>query len=778
MSIHARIMQLRRRFLSLGRLADKPELKQAMGAASYFVLGLLFSKVRVLEYAAPFGTAITAQAGVGLGGMAALIGASVGYIAFGGFEWGIRYTATSVLVFTVAFVFQGMRVYKKRWFMPLITAAVCSVTAALNTFDMQRGSAAAIAVLAEVILAGGGTYFFNLALSAEPRDTDSAELRHGAGAAVLAGCIYASLAGIELFGVLSVGRCLAVITVMAAGFGGGTMSGCAMGTFMGAFMDITASGGVLYLPLYVLSGAVAGVFCKHSRLVFALGYILSGCAVCLLSQNVSAYYASLFDTFAASVIFMILPQSLLSGVGSAMQKPSVGYGEAALRRYSAARLREIGEAFDELYGTVSKSLSESCNDNDIARIFDRAADSVCAGCHGKNDCWVERYMDTLNIMNDVTGVMLQNSRLRPEDLPERFRSSCPSVYAFTSAVNNELRGVMYRRQYRSRLAENTIAAYGQYSDMAKILLGAADELQNAQGCDPLAERRLARFLRERDIEADTSVFRDRSGRLRAVIESTRLPALMRTEDYLDRLSSILGVRLCKPDVKSAASSGKLVVMEAEPLIASVGVATVKKSGESVNGDRGTYFKTEQGVLCVILSDGMGSGEDAARESVATVGILERFLRAGVEPMAAMKVLNSVMLLKNGDDWGFATVDLMCVNLFTGETCFYKYGAAPSYVRFGGSIKRIRGKSLAPGLSSGGGETPDVVSMKLRAGSVAVIASDGIVTQDDDRWLRNILSEWTEGSARELASEMMSEAVRQYGKTDDMTVLTVFVNQRA
>jgi hypothetical protein len=26
--------------------------------------------------------------------------------------------------------------------------------------------------------------------------------------------------------------------------------------------------------------------------------------------------------------------------------------------------------------------------------------------------------------------------------------------------------------------------------------------------------------------------------------------------------------------------------------------------------------------------------------------------------------------------------------------------------------------------------------------------------------------------------MMSEAVRQYGKTDDMTVLTVFVNQRA
>ena len=69
-------------------------------------------------------------------------------------------------------------------------------------------------------------------------------------------------------------------------------------------------------------------------------------------------------------------------------------------------------------------------------------------------------------------------------------------------------------------------------------------------------------------------------------------------------------------------------MEAEPLTVSVGVAAVKKEGESISGDRGTYFKTEQGVLCVLLSDGMGSGENAARESVSTVRILERFLRAG------------------------------------------------------------------------------------------------------------------------------------------------------
>ena len=122
----------------------------------------------------------------------------------------------------------------------------------------------------------------------------------------------------------------------------------------------------------------------------------------------------------------------------------------------------------------------------------------------------------------------------------------------------------------------------------------------------------------------------------------------------------------------------MTLLEAEPLAVSVGIAAMKKKGENVSGDRGTYFKTDAGVLCVILSDGMGSGEDAAVESREAVEILERFLRSGVDPATAMKILNSVMLLRHGDEWGYATVDLMCVDLFTGGTCFYKYGAAPSY----------------------------------------------------------------------------------------------------
>ncbi|MBQ7249717.1 MAG: SpoIIE family protein phosphatase, partial [Deltaproteobacteria bacterium] len=175
--------------------------------------------------------------------------------------------------------------------------------------------------------------------------------------------------------------------------------------------------------------------------------------------------------------------------------------------------------------------------------------------------------------------------------------------------------------------------------------------------------------------------------------------------------------------------------------------------------------------------GMGSGESAARESISVVRILERFLRSGVEPGTAMKLLNSVMLLRNGDTWGYATVDLMCIDLFTGQTGFYKYGAAPSYIRSGKNVRRVKGVTMAAGILAEDGDAPDVVRMRLKPGGVALIASDGVVTKDDDGWLREMLLGFEGTDTRALARSVIRQAGEKYGYSDDMTVLAVRVEER-
>ena len=142
----------------------------------------------------------------------------------------------------------------------------------------------------------------------------------------------------------------------------------------------------------------------------------------------------------------------------------------------------------------------------------------------------------------------------------------------------------------------------------------------------------------------------------------------------------------------------------------------------------------------------------------------------------MKILNSVMLLQGGDSWGFATVDLMCVDLFSGETCFYKYGAAPSYVKNGKNIRRIKGETLAAGLRLDDGIAPDIVRMRLRPGSLAVIATDGVLADAEDDWLKDLLEPESD-DMKDLARSVLKKAESLYGAGDDMTVITVRVEER-
>ena len=748
----------------------------ALRCGLYMLMGLVMSWARVMGGGAPFGMAMVACSGAGITGVFSLCGASIGYLLSGGLEWGIRYIAAAVLIYTVAFVFHELDMYKSVYFMPSASALVMGLTGFLGSFSLTATSVPLVAELfLEVTLAFGGTYFFREALSNQLCTSETAELRHGVSVMIMAACALMSISNLVLFEVVSLGRVLALILVMTSAMKGGLLTGAAVGTVLGLAMDVALGGSSFYAMAYSFSGLLAGVFGKHGRLLFVLAFLLSSSLSVVCGWGEVFYISALFESFCASAIFMLLPSAFLNAVGVILQCMERGSGESNLRRFAAGRVRNLSEAYNELFETVRKNVTEQYNDENIARIFDRAADEVCVKCRHKNRCWNLEYVDTLSAMNDATAAMLEHGSLREEDIPGFFREKCSNVPAFVAAVNGELRGLSYRRQLRTSLAENRLVAWGQYADIAQILCQVSEELGSVNGAEPMAERRLLRYLRSLEIDAEVSVYRDGGGRLHATVESGSLTGLMREEGYLERISEAVGVRLCLP-LEPGMDCACLRFLEAEPLAVSVGIAAMKKKGEKVSGDRGSYFKTDAGVLCVILADGMGCGDEAAQDSLQVVEILEKFLRSGVDPAVAMKILNSVLLLRGGDSWGYATVDLMCVDLFSGETCFYKYGAAPSYVCSGKGVKRINCESLAAGLSSGEGICPDVVRMRLKPGCTAVIATDGVIVDREDGWIHALLLQSHE-DMKSLARAVLREAEKLYGANDDMTVISVRVEER-
>ena len=743
-----------------------------------FFLGLTLSGARVFGVLSPFAVGLTAvPAGVGAA-VATFFGAAVGYLLFGTFVWAVKYIAVAVLISTVTVVFRDTEVYGSTWFMPVaaafITACIMFVSAAETGWQL---SATAL-LLTDTVLAGGSAFFYRTALSpwSEKPDFDrGAEVLHTVSVLILAATVLISLSNIVLFGVLSIGRTAAVLLVFFSAYKGGVGIGCTTGVAVGLAMDAASGGAPLFSAAYGFAGLVSGLFSKQSRLVFTITFVLVNAATAALAIGNAGVPAILYETFAAAVIFMIIPQSSMIRLNSFFPNSGEGNGVIKAREYTKNRVDQASLAFRDLYETVRQNTTGTENDNDVATLFDRAADRVCKSCDRTAECWNRNYQTTLDVMNNITPKMLDRGKLKESDFPGYFSDECLNIRYFTSAVNDELKGLLYRRQYRSKLRENRHAAFNQYSEISSILSGISQELGSGISFEPELEWKLLKYLQSLGMAPEAAVFRDKGGRLHAEIAGASMDTLTGEPDYLNKLSAALGVRLCTDE--SRRHTDKLTLLEAEPLAAAVGISCLKKEGGETSGDKGAYFKTDEGLLYVILSDGMGSGEEAARYSGDAVRILERFLRSGVAAETAVRMLNDLLLLKNENELGCATVDLFCINLFTGEMRMFKYGAAPSYLKQGGTVNRMRGKSLAAGLGVPPNDAPDRLTMNMKAGSVAVIVSDGITAGMDDAWLEDVITRYEGANPRELSGKIVETAAAKFKSEDDMTVIAIQISYR-
>ena len=122
------------------------------------------------------------------------------------------------------------------------------------------------------------------------------------------------------------------------------------------------------------------------------------------------------------------------------------------------------------------------------------------------------------------------------------------------------------------------------------------------------------------------------------------------------------------------------------------------SGQALSGDRGACFHGPGTTFFVLLCDGMGTGRGRRRRAAAP-WTLTGLLRAGLDAASALQLLNSAYVLR--DDGRFATVDLLQIDLASGNALLLKWGAAPSYLRHDGVLRRLGEASMPPGLALAG-----------------------------------------------------------------------------
>ena len=249
---------------------NRPTAVRAASLGTHFALGFVTGCVRVFGSCAPFGVAMAARSGGGLGGLACVLGAAAGYLVSGSLAWGLRYMAALVLVFTTAFLLRETAIAHRSWFMPAVAAAVMGATGALNAFDKLLQLSVAVDLATEVVLTGLSAYLFHMALTAERLRLEREELRREAGGVLILCCALMALARVTIMDVLCLGRVAAVL----CGYGLLVRRGAAEGSAHRRHHRAVDGSRVPATPIFTIcygfAGLMSGVLKRQGRLVFLL----------------------------------------------------------------------------------------------------------------------------------------------------------------------------------------------------------------------------------------------------------------------------------------------------------------------------------------------------------------------------------------------------------------------------------------------------------------------------------------------------------------------------
>ena len=757
-------------------LWKQEHLRTLITGVQRFVLCAVLAQGTILGGYMPFGLAMTAALMARGAGLSALGGLVCGVMLRGdGFHGGI-YAAAALLVLCVMSVCAGLRVMSERWFAP----GVATFASAACTFVFLPLGAELTAPAVLTFLLVQGITFGVCRMYGEdvapPHDEN--DWRRPVTLLVLTATVLLSLSGINLFGVFAPARAGALLLVLAAAYLGGPAAGAAAGVAFGAAMDLNIGYGALFTCCYGLCALVAGLFHDSGRGWFSVCALGGGLCAAMLGVEHPLFIPLIAELFCAVLMFAALPPFVWEAIRRSLL-PDTLMGEAAsqrVRRLAGTCATEAAQAFYELYLAMLHGVSEgkAAGDRNIRAVFDYASDHVCKNCMLCTQCWQRDYVSTLAALNDVTQPMLQRGRAEMSDFPYHFAARCARLPELMRAINSALFALRERESLRRQQEENQSLLARQYAGITDILRQLGAEVTQDETAQPLMERQVRRYAAAFGWIDRVCAVRDSQGRLTVELYGEGIDDIMKQGDgFSAGLSALLGVTLTAPEKKKGSQGIHVEMHERAPYRAVVGIGRQQKEGASVSGDNACYFLTDTGTACLLLSDGMGSGAAASRDSRMLITSLERFLRAGISVGDALHAVSPALRLRS-DGMRFTTLDAFTLDLFSGRAENLKCGAAPTYMRLNGRWTILPGTALPIGLAEED-ELGDAVPLQMNDGDIVVLLSDGVTDGTDDKWVRQLLIAHAGDSPKEIAAQLVNEA-KGRGHDDDRTVMVMKIEK--
>ena len=444
------------------------------------------------------------------------------------------------------------------------------------------------------------------------------------------------------------------------------------------------------------------------------------------------------------------------------------------------KMQRYAESFQKLansfYGMPCRK--DYLSSSEIKDLIEETREGVCRKCHLNQVCWTQHYPQTYQRVYGLLRIMEEND----EEKLRKARADLTGVCINQGKLVQELQRIMDRERqnliWNNKLLENRMAVAQQLGEMAQLMKLLSRDLFDMTETDMQFRDEFARKLKKRHIRVRNLWTLDQpDGKQRYYGElCTRGGNCIPAAEAAAVLSELCG---CKMTVRA---EGKTLITKDYGILGFIeevnfkilyGAAKITKDKETVSGDNYTCAAEENGQFFICLSDGMGSGLEASRESETVVDTLEQLVEAGFSGETAAKMVNSVLNLKNRNG-RFSTVDISIVDLYSGICHFLKAGASTTFIKRSSWVEAISSTSLALGLV----QQADFESAtkKLYEGDFLIMVTDGVLDalpgEEPEETMKEIIMEVNTTAAQELSKGILARVLTycEYKATDDMTVL--------
>ena len=741
----------------------------AVKMAVSIIVGCTFSFSQITAAISPFGfAAVCALKGVY--GIFALFGVLVSYVFSGFNETAIRYLAQGLIIIAVKWAFDAFFETEKKWALPLVSGAVNLAVGSISVFKTDAAVYDVIILLSECFICAGAVYFIDSVADTLKKGEGMKSAENIIALSVCVALFLVALSKVN-FGSFSLGGVLSAYTVMSLSYALSALGGAFSGLVIGTALSLSMQDGGFYAMTLSFGGMLSGLTSKLSKYAVALFFLLcTVLSVVVSSANETDLYF-LYESLIASILFLLTPEILFSKIIYFF--PPLSQGEIYPNKYLASRLTFVSKALNETAQTIT-DISNKLSDNKKNipdAVFKEAADCVCRRCPMKLNCWDTSYSDTMDSFNHMLPILRRKGRIESGEVPSLLRQRCTKLSSLIAEINTAHKNNLAKIEAAEKCRQIKEVVTSQFSGISDLLCEMSSELSLTM-CDRDCEGAVARELISLGVTAkDISCPIDRMGRKTVEFYCLSADAEKLAASELEEcISEICNAPMQQSGFLKAQELARLSFCEKTPYrIKTAGFQSSAKEGE-VCGDSFTSAEMMSGFSAVILSDGMGQGKSAAIDSKMTVSLVSRFLGLGFSVENSLSLVNSALMLKSQDET-LATLDAAVFDLYSGNVCFKKAGAAPSFLRRGKRVSKIEMGSLPLGIL---GETAvRSAEIRLSKGDIVVLGSDGMCALSDNE-IERILRKNETASPEELAQMIGKAAKEKENQSDDITVLVTMV----